>query len=249
MQLVTGDWAEADFLDERQLFLSSRLGLDLAVSSSLRCTLCFTSTHFRACLHLNTSYIMIKWWRLLGGASQQSGNCGACLAIWEDSSNGRAADGCRLGYLGDVHYPSSKLIASTNWWRQLSRATARSSFVILPHVARLTRFFSGCFLSFQRIPGTYGPEGQLSSLTAPLLFSFFVSFNVASSCMKCFGFASLTLLQVSCCVKRAQKSTSMHCSRSADSAYPTDTQPNQIDSNYYLQLQALSATVFSVLFG
>lgn len=53
----------------------------------------------------------------------------------------------------------------------------------------------GTYLILPRIPGTYGPDGQLSSLTAPLLFSFLVSYNVASSCMKCFGFASLTLLQ------------------------------------------------------
>lgn len=53
----------------------------------------------------------------------------------------------------------------------------------------------GTFIILPRIPGTYGPEGQLSSLTAPLLFAFLVSYNVASSCMKCFGFASLTILQ------------------------------------------------------
>lgn len=50
----------------------------------------------------------------------------------------------------------------------------------------------GTYFTLTRIPGTYG---QLSSLAAPLLFSFWISYNVASSCMKCFGFASLTLLQ------------------------------------------------------
>ncbi|KAL8271737.1 hypothetical protein Esti_004332 [Eimeria stiedai] len=53
----------------------------------------------------------------------------------------------------------------------------------------------GAYIILPSIPGTCGPDGQLSSLTAPLLFSFFVAYNVASSCMKCFGFASLTLLQ------------------------------------------------------
>ncbi|XP_026191016.1 uncharacterized protein LOC113146804 [Cyclospora cayetanensis] len=51
------------------------------------------------------------------------------------------------------------------------------------------------YLILPIIPGTYGPDGQLSSLAAPLIFSFLVSYNVASSCMKCFGFVALTLLQ------------------------------------------------------
>ncbi|KAL8427211.1 hypothetical protein Efla_006492 [Eimeria flavescens] len=56
----------------------------------------------------------------------------------------------------------------------------------------------GTYFFLQKIPQIVGPDGQLSSLTAPLLFSFLAAYNVASSCMKCFGFATLTLLQASC---------------------------------------------------